>query len=319
MCCALLLYGAGDVHTSRFCEMRTYRLHVVFEAENDAISAAREEFRSGDWSFRNIISSSFGCSLAPLNSDPDAEWRRANVHIPPQREVFFVMKGTLRNSLNGKIYEAGSGDLFMFDIGDEHDKFDPPSTTAVVMGFQIYRDFIYGYVYNAYNGIKVISDRVLFADMSVPLIINNAWDRIGGDMELHRIHMRQVLSLIEFLSAEMVRMDHGDGSNIIMDSSSGGKLTAQHVVGLVMAHIDERNGRNCNLEDIMRFSGYNAAYINRIFQENLGYSIKEHANAWRINRTRDLLRNGLSSKEIAYDLGFSSAAAFCRWKRRNGI
>lgn len=268
---------------------------------------------------RRIVSS-FRCDIKPLRTDPQQAWRRSNAHTPPQREVFLVLSGKVQYGLNGKVYPGSPGSLFLYDIGDLHDKFLPPtSPESIALCFQIYKDFTYAYIAHFKGGLRTISNRMLFADAGTTPLLNRAWDALHVDGKVDPAAVVQTLSVIDYLLAEVARFRHTDPGQIAIMPGSDAKLSAQQVVGLVMLHIDERCGRDCNLDEITRFSGYSAAHINRIFQSNLGYSITDHANAWRANRMRDLLRAGATMKEIAFDLGFSSPAAFSRWKRKHNF
>lgn len=300
-------------------KMKSGKLQVAFDANHSLMKESFVSTLLAGSATRRLVSS-FGCTIAPLPKDPNPVWRKTNVHIPPQREAFLVLEGRVQNSLNGQVYEAESGDLFLFDLGDLHDKFISPSAPdSVTLCFQIYKDFLYGYFAIIQDGRRTLTNRMLFTSSGLSTLLNSAWDRRHGDGLSCKTSMIQTLSVIDYIFAEVACIKHESGNQIAVMPSSEEKLTAQHVVGLVMIHIDERNGRDCNLDEITQFSGFSAAHINRIFLANLGYSIKDHANAWRLNRMRELLRNGLSMKEIAYDLGFSSAAAFSRWKSKNKV
>ncbi|MGI5868920.1 MAG: helix-turn-helix domain-containing protein [Kiritimatiellia bacterium] len=268
---------------------------------------------------RRIVSS-FRCDIRPLRTDPQQAWRRSNSHTPPQREVFLVLSGEVLYGLNGKVHPGRPGDLFLYDIGDVHDKSLPPtSPDSIVLCFQIYKDFTYAYFARFEAGRRTISSRMLFADAGTTPLLNRAWDGVRGGKETREAAIVQTLCAIDYILAEVARFRHADPEQIAIMPGTDAKLSAQQVVGLVMTYIDERSGRECNLKEITRFSGYSAAHINRIFKANLGYSITEHANAWRVNRMRDMLRAGATMKEVAFDLGFSSQPAFSRWKRKHNL
>lgn len=299
--------------------MRESQYPVPYAAKTDLMQDAFAPILLKDSRLRRIVSS-FRCDIKPLRADPQQAWRRSNAHTPPQREVFLVLSGEVFYGLNGKVHPGRPGDLFLYDIGDLHDKFLPPtSPESIVLCFQIYKDFTYAYFARFEGGRRTISNRMLFADAGATPLLNRAWDGLHEEKGASPAAIVQTLCAIDYLLAEVARFRHSDPDQIAIMPGTEAKLSAQQVVCLVMVYIDERSGRDCNLDEITRFSGYSAAHINRIFQANLGYSITEHANAWRANRMRDLLRAGATMKEIAFDLGFSSPAAFSRWKRKHNL
>jgi AraC-like DNA-binding protein/mannose-6-phosphate isomerase-like protein (cupin superfamily) len=270
-----------------------------------------------DCSGTRRIVSSFACDIKPLDVDGHTSWRKLNSHTPPQRELFLILSGEVMFALNGRIYQGRAEDMFLYDIGELHDKTQPPSTPdSIILCFQIYKDFTYAYFINIENGERTISYRMLFVDAETAVLLNRTWDGLGINKQKKSI---QILSLINYMLAEIVMLKHSDPEQIATMPGGSTPLSANHVVGMVMIHIDEHRGRNCNLTEISRLSGYSAAHINRIFKANLGYTISEHANAWRVNRTRELLKTDTSMKEIASELGFSSSASFSRWKRKHNL
>lgn len=232
-----------------------------------------------------------------------------------------MLQGKVNFSLGKSVYVGKVGDLFLYDVGEMHDKSMPPEAPdSVTLIFQVYKDFTYAYVTQCLDGRHGISNRILFADAGTTPLLNLSWDRIRAAKGAERMSTcTQFFAMLDFMMAEIARRPSLEATEIATFDGSGTKPSAALIAGLVMAHIDEHKGQQSSLHEIMSISGYSASHINRIFQNNLGCTITEHANAWRLNRLYDMVQEGVPLKEIAFRLGFSTPAALSRWKRKQGI
>lgn len=84
----------------------------------------------------------------------------------------------------------------------------------------------------------------------------------------------------------------------------------------VKIRIRTRNGVNCSLGELEKYTGYSRSHIAHTFRKECGFSIGEYINTVRREYTVQALAFGMKQKEIAAALGFSSPSAFWQWYRK---
>lgn len=80
--------------------------------------------------------------------------------------------------------------------------------------------------------------------------------------------------------------------------------------------IQNRNGVNCSLEELEKYTGYSRSHIAHTFRKECGFSVGDYINMVRQEFTEEALAFGMKQKEIAATLGFSSPSAFWQWYRK---
>ena len=84
----------------------------------------------------------------------------------------------------------------------------------------------------------------------------------------------------------------------------------------VKAYIRNRNGANCSMAELEKYTGYSRSHIAHLFRETCGVSVGEYIQGVRCEYTVNALAFGMKQKEIASALGFSSPSAFWQWYRK---
>ncbi len=84
----------------------------------------------------------------------------------------------------------------------------------------------------------------------------------------------------------------------------------------VKLYITSRNGANCSMHELEKYTGFCRSHISHTFRQECGITIGEYINVIRLEYTRHALAAGQKQKEIAGALGFSSPAAFWQWYRK---
>jgi two-component system response regulator YesN len=92
--------------------------------------------------------------------------------------------------------------------------------------------------------------------------------------------------------------------------------TKIEIIERVQNYIEINYGRNLSIAELEKFSGYNRYYLMRLFKAQTGFTILQYINQIRKRVAEDALKRNISQKEIAYQLGFFSPAAFWLWKKR---
>ncbi|MBQ6474439.1 MAG: AraC family transcriptional regulator [Victivallales bacterium] len=140
------------------------------------------------------------------------------------------------------------------------------------------------------------------------LLLNSRWNewkrqdcRTDGTAE------RYLLSPLRCLLEEVMLRASGH--------SGGSKPFGSDLVLSLRLYIESRNACDCSLENLEKVFGYSRFYLAHKFSEVQGMPLGAYINEVRLAFTQDALMKGLKQKEIAYELGFSSSAAFSKWFR----
>lgn len=89
------------------------------------------------------------------------------------------------------------------------------------------------------------------------------------------------------------------------------------VIQSIKTHIQMSNGRNISYEALEQYSGYSRSYLAHSFRKYTGISIGEYIDKVRLDYTESARKKGMTQKEIAYELGFSSPVNFWSWLRKH--
>ena len=67
------------------------------------------------------------------------------------------------------------------------------------------------------------------------------------------------------------------------------------------------------MERLAVISGYTRGYMAHKFRRELGMTVGEYIKKVRLEYIRNAMKRNVRQKEMAYELGFSSPAAFWNW------
>ena len=84
-------------------------------------------------------------------------------------------------------------------------------------------------------------------------------------------------------------------------------------VNAILSYIGQHYTERIRIEDIARFVSYSPGECCRIFKKELGMTISQFLNTYRVERSTDLLTGStMSISEIAYETGFCSTSYYIR-------
>ena len=98
------------------------------------------------------------------------------------------------------------------------------------------------------------------------------------------------------------------------DSDSDGRATPY--VARARAHLDENWIRNVSLDELATVAGVSKFHLARRFTEAVGLPPHTYQNQVRVNRAKEMLREGISVQDAAVRTGFSDASHLCRHFKR---
>lgn len=99
--------------------------------------------------------------------------------------------------------------------------------------------------------------------------------------------------------------------------TNGGSKAILRVKELISANPE----RSFTVDELAGLSGYSRAHFSRKFRESTGSSVTEYITRVKIERAKDLLRDGkMSIQDIAFSLGYGSASYFAeRFRLETGM
>ena len=248
----------------------------------------------------------------PGDSENLAEFHRSS---HPRREILFVMRGYCRYMYNDSVYEASPGTLFLIDYWETHafgyrkQDHDLLHLWLNCIGTRWWASFI---EVNQ-NGLFQPKLQKIILPNDVSMMLDRRWNTLNQTNAFHNspdavfAYMRQPLNAMLDEICYSMRQDEGGRGVASLDALIEG----------VKRYIISTNGCNCSYEQLEKISGYSRFYLAHRFRKSEGCSIGEFIDQIRIDYTVQARRHGRTQKEIALDLGFSSASNYWLWLQKH--
>ena len=233
----------------------------------------------------------------------------------PQREICFVVEGLSRYMFNGSVYDARPGTVFLIDRWEPHGfgyrKEDRDLLHLWIQNHskkQLSAHFMRVGVYGQYR----IERRKIILPPEFFALLTRRWDALNaaGETVSRETVMEYMKLPLNFILDEVLFQwirKNADFSSPKLDP----------LIDAVKKYILMSNARDCSYRQLEQISGYNRFYLAHRFRESEGCTIGEFINRVRIIYSADALRHGMMQKEIAIELGFSSASNFWNWFRKH--
>ena len=132
-----------------------------------------------------------------------------------------------------------------------------------------------------------------------------------GSEQLIKLYLEQLLILL-------VRKIVNRGDLSIFPSKDS---MENHLVKGVKEHVKTNLNGNFKVSDVCNKLGYSKTYLSKVFIEQTGYTIAKYSNVKKIEKAKELIREGtLNFSQIADSLSFDNPHYFSRvFKRITGI
>ncbi len=219
--------------------------------------------------------------------------------------LHFVLSGKGFYSVNGSTYAIGSGQMFLIHPGE-----------YVSYGADAADPWYYAWI--GFNGVR--ADTILkqcgflSKNMVLPLpvpkdileCINNILDcktlTFAGELCREAWLLMLFSKLIDY---------HAQRRNKRMPEHSN--YASSVYIELAIEHIKNYYGDGSNVSDIAEHIGISRAYLNHIFQKELGMSIQKFLIDFRMHKAASLLvSTPYSIKEISRAVGYEDQLAFSK-------
>lgn len=260
-----------------------------------------------------IVSSLFPSDHRTVKNRAHEQWLKTNSDKHLTKEMLLVFEGVALNSLNGYIYPASPGTVFLFDTYEEHDKsYSRELGKAVHLWFSLGPHRIFVRLLKIRNGRIEYERKIL--NLEKPDLCSafiQGWSGLKNSPLDEHLRKMKLKSLLSLLFLELIEQD------LIGEKSDYDSAEHQtKIIQMIRQHIAETSGRGLTVDKLARIAGYSKFHFLRFFKKHTGQKIHECINAARLIKIEEMLKNGCLQKEISWELGFSCPSAFSNWYRQ---
>jgi AraC-like DNA-binding protein len=252
-----------------------------------------------------------GNVAAYIDSQRQAPWK-SSPHAHEGYEFLYVIRGTKKFLMNGKLYYARTGDLIIFRPGEVHEEFSVSKTISRM-------------VIRCHPTDMAVAATAFPPSEKIGPVTRLPWkERFGGlfarmaDEKQHPKACSDLLLgayLVEFVvllvrAAEEIAPEEKDESG-----------TAHHRVRTAVEMIRQNIGVNLSLSELARTSFMSVSHFSHVFKETVGEPPKEFLIEQRIEKAKQLLlKTGSPACEVAAKLGYDNPYYFYRlFKKKTGM
>lgn len=225
-------------------------------------------------------------------------------------EFTYLSKGSVRFSVDNRIYQVFGGHLFVIHPDEVHDTDSHPMSMHVMYWFQLDisdpKRFLHleeGMATRVIALLKQLPMRVLKLD-------ENKACSILADVFAHfrslLPHQREAGSvlLLYFLY-------------FVIESADRLLMTLQPDIGRVASYVLDHLDEELSMEQLARVANLSVSRFKQKFKDQMGLPPREYVNSERMRAAEILLQEGNSVMQTAMELGFSSSNYFAVVFRRH--
>jgi len=250
------------------------------------------------------------CRHSPGTPETENEHSRIHQH----REILFVLRGESNFPLNHKLFDVKAGDVILIDRWIPH-RFGylPSEKNMLYLWFYLFPthlNFLLHQIDQDGNVSYVIKWVELASDLK--LVLDRRWD------EFDKLSPQKALANLDrFLNFPLnMLLDEFRLYLHLNELKEEKSLANNDIVNSIQRIIEAKNGRDCSLAQLEKLTGFNRFYISHLFKAAYGISIGEYINRVRIIFFESAKKRGVSHKQIAFELGFSSNSSLLMWYRK---
>ena len=223
-----------------------------------------------------------------------------------EREILLVLEGVMEFVLDGKSFSAAPGRAFFIDSWVPHQLGYgniPGNITHIWVHLHSRRLFAMPYMLTA--GSRLQSSGMWEFSAPVLELINQRWAKALNSPEDMK---KNLYSSIVRLLTEEIQFQAAHPTE---------KRREDDVISWVKNYISMNYGRNSTLAELEHLTGFNRRHLMRKFKSECSMTIGEYINCVRRGFAAAAAGRQLTQKEIAFQLGFKSPAAYWLWKQRD--
>ena len=259
---------------------------------------------------RKFISSFYtDCSETKIDGK-ELEWHREHQNSHVKREVMLILSGEAVQSLNGRCFRGTKNTVFLYDHYEKHDNGYPSGSRGHHLWIFMLPELFICNLLDCRNGNFTFTRQYFFRDENMIRRIENVWDE-AAKAEVPAPYIAELNALLNLVFVQCYRAFSNP------EKMEGNEFKAPHaheIVNVIKNYLKDNPGKDSDINSLAHLAGYSRQHLMRLFREHTGYRIKEYVNLIRSEKY-ERIRDAMPVKEIAWELGFSSSAAFDHWKK----
>ncbi len=265
----------------------------------------------GNW---HVVSSLFPPDHEPREDRAHRRWLEKNSDSHPTREMLVVLEGDALNSLNGLIYPATPGTIFLFDSYEQHDKnYSPATGNPVHLWICFLRHRVIARVLHVNRGKfdSTGKGELILENNKICDLAYQEWGDMKNSLLDSDLKRRKMLSLLSLIFIGIIEQ-----SMSRINTEAGDENRQAKIIDAIHQHICGSTGKAMTVEKLARIAGYSKFHFFRLFKKHTGKKVLDCINESRLRKTREMLKDGFLQKQISSELGFSCPSAFSNWYAR---
>jgi len=262
----------------------------------------------------HVVSSLFPPDHEPSEDRAHRRWLEKNSDSHPTREMLVVLEGDALNSLNGLIYPATPGTIFLFDSFERHDRYYSPETgNSVHLWICLLKHRAISRILHVNKGKpdNAVKGELILEDSRICELVHQEWGDMKDSILDSDLKRRKMISLLSLLFVGMIEQDIS-----VNDAEAGNGNRQAKIIHAIHQHICGSTGKAMTVEKLARIAGYSKFHFFRLFKKHTGQNVLDCINESRLRKTREMIKDGLLQKQISSELGFSCPSAFSNWYAR---
>jgi len=233
-----------------------------------------------------------------------SRWLLHNHHRHEFREIMVVIAGSCVFQLKNKYFNLNAGDIVLLHSMELHTEGHYPDETAVFWWGSFWTDMLRIHLWKE----NKISDSGILSMGAFNDFMYQIWDEFIPRKE--DAVREEIANIMSVLVNHFLRTEHQKKSSLPCNEQC-------HIMEKIVQYIESMPSLTCTLDSLALLAGYSKVHFQRILIQYTGMTFREYLLRKRVERYFRLAAGNPSLKEVAYELGFSSPAAYLHWKQRN--
>ena len=230
----------------------------------------------------------------------------------PERELLIPLRGTCDYMFNHSVYTASPGTVFLIDHWVNH-----------ALGYRSCdKDLLHLWLYikgaAMWANVMIVEfdgkHRLYTHSLDLPQEYNTILSRRWDMFECSDNHSEREAA---FLMKSVLNAVMDEFALLLETQDAQYDQEMRRIVEAMKKYIRSSNGRNCSMEQLEKYFGYNRFYLAHQFKKLTQETLGGYLQSVRIDYVVAALNRGMKQKEIAYELGFSSPANFWKWLQKH--
>ncbi len=245
-------------------------------------------------------------AAARIQAEPiHIQWRKTHYHKHYCREILFVVSGSLITFSGNDFFHCPPGTLQFFPNNEAHNSYYYPGACGLNIWAKIQNTRLVCFVHQIHSSYPDVEYSIVysysFTDTEILEKVNKAWDELPLAKPETIVEIEALFRLV-FTS--------------LYRSIDNTADIRQELMITIRKMLSDNCGRDMDLDYLARLAGCTKQHFMRKFKEVNGCTTGEVIEKARLRELDEILP-GTRTKELAYKLGFDSAAAFCHWKKKH--